>query len=69
MCERAPMFTREQVKVTMKARGWSYRRAANHLGRTYQHISYVLNGQRHSVALLRKLAELPATRREEKGAA
>lgn len=53
------MFTREQVKVTLKSRGWSYRHAANHLDRSYQHVSDVLNGHRISTTLLRKLAELP----------
>ena len=62
------MFTREQVKSEMKNKGWSYREAARQLTpqRTYQHISYVLNGQRESASLLRELMSLPAKARRKR---
>ena len=56
------MFTREKVKVELKLKGWTYCEAGEALGRTYQHISYVLNGQRESMRLLRELSALPARR-------
>jgi transcriptional regulator with XRE-family HTH domain len=61
------MFTREQAKVTLKARGWSYRRAARRLGVTYQHISYCLNGQRQSRRLLKAIAEIATVSPGEEG--
>jgi lambda repressor-like predicted transcriptional regulator len=54
------MFTREQIKGELKKKGWSYRTAARKLNRSYQHVSYVLNGHRESVLLLRELNRLPA---------
>ena len=54
------MFTREQAKVTLKRKGYTYRSAASRLGVTYQHISYVLNGQRSSRRLLVLIRDLPA---------
>lgn len=53
------MFARELAKVTLKNRGWSYRRAAPLLGVSYQHLSDVLNGKRHSRSLLRRIKDLP----------
>jgi len=53
------MFTREQAKVTLKDKGWSYRTAAPRLGVTYQHLSLVLNGQRSSNRVLNKIGQLP----------
>ncbi len=52
----------QQAKAHMRAAGWSYRRAALHLGVSYQHVCYVLNGQRHSASLLAKLLHLPAAK-------
>lgn len=60
------MFTRERAKRELKSKGWSYRRAAIALGRSYQHLSDVLNGHRHSRSLLAKVVALPAA---PKGAA
>jgi len=54
------MFTREQIKVELKRKGWSYREAALELGCTYQHVSYVLNGHRESRSLLIKINRLSA---------
>jgi transcriptional regulator with XRE-family HTH domain len=53
------MFTREQSKVTLKSRGWSYRRAAKKLKVSYQHLSEVLNGHRESRRLLVAISRLP----------
>lgn len=60
------MFTSEQTNTTtrsaksqLKAKGWSYRRAARVLGRSYQHVSEVLNGRRTSQRLLNDIAALP----------
>jgi hypothetical protein len=53
------MFTREYVKRELKNKGWSYRAAAAASGRTYQHISDVLNGHRQSLRLLCVLHALP----------
>lgn len=47
-------------KRGLKARGWSYRAAAQELGVSYQHVCMVLNGQRRSNTLLVALAALPA---------
>lgn len=65
------MFTREHVKGELKRKGWSYRDAALALEpqRTFQHISYVLNGQRESATLLRALMDLPPRRRNRRKAA
>ena len=67
MCELCAipvrMFTREQAKVTLKRKGWSYRSAAQVLGITYQHLSCVLNGQRDSRRVLVAIATLPERRR------
>jgi transcriptional regulator with XRE-family HTH domain len=57
------MFARELAKVTLKNRGWSYRRAAPRLGVSYQHLSDVLNGKRHSDRLLRAINKLPPAQR------
>ena len=57
------MFTREQAKVTLKRKGWSYRTAAEVIGISYQHLSCVLNGQRESRRVLLAIARLPEKRR------
>ena len=49
------------AKRLIKARGWSYRRAAPVLGVTYQHLSEVLNGRRASRRLLSRIASLPVS--------
>jgi len=54
------MFARELEKRKLKQKGWSYRAAARHLNRSYQHLSDVLNGHRQSRSLLRAIAALPA---------
>jgi transcriptional regulator with XRE-family HTH domain len=53
------MFTREHAKVTLKERGWTYRSAAQVLGITYQHLSYVLNGHRESRRVLAAIERIP----------
>lgn len=57
-------MTRHIAKRTLKARGWSYRRAAPILGVTYQHLSEVLNGKRHSRRLLAAVVALPLAEKE-----
>ena len=47
------------AKAHLRAAGWSYRSAALRLGVSYQHVSYVLNGQRLSASLLEKIVSLP----------
>ncbi len=49
----------DTAKRVLKARGWSYRRAAPVLGVTYQHLCEVLNGHRQSERILRQIADLP----------
>ena len=46
-------------KARFKRKGWSYRVAAPLLGVTYQHLSDVLNGNRQSLRLLKKIRGLP----------
>ncbi len=53
------MFSRELAKVTLKARGWSNRRAAKRLNVCYQHLNAVLNGHRISARLLRDIEQIP----------
>jgi hypothetical protein len=55
----AGMFTREQAKRKLKETGWTYRTAAIVLGITYQHLSYVLNGHRHSRRVLAAIERIP----------
>lgn len=57
-------MNRTTAKRTLKARGWSYRRAAPILGVTYQHLSEVLNGKRHSRRLLDAVIALPIAEKE-----
>lgn len=49
----------QEAKAHLRSAGWSYRTAAPALGVTYQHLCYVLNGHRHSLRLLAKVAALP----------
>lgn len=53
------MFSREFLKDELKKKGWTYRRAALRLGRSYQHLSDVLNGHRLSKSLDAKINALP----------
>ncbi len=53
--------TPEEAKQILKARGWSYRRAAPALGVHYMHLYAVLSGQRESRSLLNRIASLPKT--------
>ena len=50
------------AREILKRRGWSYRTAAPFLGVTYQQISFVLNGHRQSISLLRRIHALPYRR-------
>lgn len=58
------MFTREHAKVTLKARGWSYRSAAPVLRVSYQHLSEVLNGKRISRRLLTAIERMPTAKKQ-----
>lgn len=49
----------ERAKKTLKIKGWSYRRAASHLGYSYTHFVYVLTGRRESKTLLDLIEKLP----------
>lgn len=49
----------KHYKQVLKSRGWSYRKAAEKLGVTYQHICLVMNGRRKSRRLLAAVAALP----------
>jgi hypothetical protein len=46
------------ARALLRERGWSYRSAATQLGRTYQHLSEVLNGHRVSARLLTEISQL-----------
>ena len=49
----------ESAKVELKRRGHSYRSAALHIGRSYQWICQVLNGQVKSRPVLEAVFQLP----------
>ena len=49
------------AKRSLKAKGWSYRRAAPHLGVNYVHLALVLTGKRESRRLLHRIAALPVS--------
>lgn len=53
------MLTREQAKVDLKKKGWSYRTAAPALEVSSYHLNQVLNGYRESARLLSAIAALP----------
>jgi len=57
---------RRLAKQALKEKGYTYRTAAPVLGVCYQHLCFVLNGQRASQRLLQRIASLP--RREEPAA-
>jgi hypothetical protein len=48
----------EQIRVILKARGWSYRRAAKVLGCSHVHLAYVMSGARSSRRLMAKIARI-----------
>ena len=47
------------AKRTLRARGWSYHRAAPQLGVCYQHLALVLTGRRESQRLLARIEAIP----------
>ena len=49
----------DSLKRSLRARGWSYRTAAEYLGVSYQHICLVLAGERISERLLFRLSIMP----------
>lgn len=51
---------RALAKQILKDRGYTYREAAPLLGVCYQHLAFVLNGQRSSGRLLRRISALQA---------
>lgn len=53
------MFNLEQIKVNLKQKGWSYRAAGLRIGKSYQWICQVLNGQKKSAPVLKALSALP----------
>lgn len=54
---------RNETKVTLKNKGWSYRKAAPVLGVTYQYLCDVVNGKRSSVRLHKKIKGLPKAKK------
>lgn len=49
-----------QRLADLRAKGWTLRPAAKHLGVNFTHLHRVLTGERHSASLLRKIETLPA---------
>lgn len=49
----------EKTKERFKAKGWSYRSAGPELGVSFEHLARVMNGQRESASLLRRVERLP----------
>ena len=77
--KREAIFSAEEARETLRAKGYSFRRAAIALGRSYSHVSKVLSGIHHSDTLLSEVAGLPpssipfrvsgfALRKSQKGA-
>jgi transcriptional regulator with XRE-family HTH domain len=61
------MVTSNRAKDTLRERGWSLRRAAEQLGVTHVHLSYVLQGRRESrriMAAIERLGPSPVAYRE-----
>lgn len=48
------------ARSALKAKGYTYHEAANHLGYSYGHLAQVLTGARVSGRLLRRIHGLPA---------
>ena len=44
---------------SLRAKGWTLRPAAKHLGVNFTHMHRVLTGERHSASLARKIENLP----------
>jgi hypothetical protein len=59
------MLTRQQAKVKLKSKGWSYRSAAPLLGVHYCHLCRVLTGKRESRRLLLAIDALPPRKMKE----
>ena len=62
------MLKPQQVKVELKRKGWSYRRAEKVIHRSYAWISHVLNGHNKSQPVLRALHALPDLRKPRRAA-
>jgi len=56
---RSDMFIHERAKVHLKSMGWSYRSAALAIGKSYQWVWYVLNGQQVSRPVCEAILRLP----------
>jgi lambda repressor-like predicted transcriptional regulator len=54
------MFHHEQVKAQMRRKGYSYRSAAAEIGKSYQWVFRVLNGQDTSGPVLKAISNLPS---------
>ncbi len=52
---RESLATASTAKALLRSKNWSYRRAANVLGVTYQHLCLVLNGHRVGTRLIPKI--------------
>ena len=63
------MFNPEHVKAEMKAKGWSYRSASERIGKSYQWICQVLNGQAKSRPVLRAISALPRRKKIKRASA
>jgi len=59
MSTRKQKITLEVSKQLLRDRGYTYRQAAPVLGVCYQHLCQVLNGQRESLPLIRRISDLP----------
>lgn len=58
----------ELAKRELKKRGHSYRSAAQHIGRSYQWVCYVLNGKETSRPVLEAVFQLPQRERKRRAA-
>ncbi len=47
-----------KIKINLKAKGWSYRKAAKRLGITYQYLCDTANGKHQSKRLERRVEAL-----------
>jgi hypothetical protein len=61
--------TAAAAKVELKRRGHSYRSAARHVGRSYQWICLVLNGQATSRPVIDAIFKLPVRKKRGEQAA
>ena len=59
-------ITPERAKVELKKRGYTYRSAAPHVGRSYHWICQVLNGRATSRPVLNAIFDLPVCERKGK---